>query len=200
MRTFGAASGLLAAAAFLALYVVAMASDPDYAFYRNYLSDLGVGPGAWAFNCAVMVAGALMVVFALAGLGPAIHAGLARWENRALRAAFAWAGPVLLAIGGVFLVLVGVFTEDAGDIHGAVSVGFFITTYLALVTLVPVLRRSRALGVAGLFATIIAVAIGTVLLPMGFNPQTETVAVMQEVAWGITASGILLLAPRPTAD
>jgi len=199
LRTFGAASGLLAAAAFLVLYVVAMASDPEYTFYRNYLSDLGVGPGAWAFNSAVMVAGALMSVFAIAGVAPAVHAGLARWGDTAVRTALAGAGPLLLAVGGAFLVLIGVFTEDAGDLHGAVSVGFFVSTYLGLVALVPALRRSGALGVSGLFSTVVAVAFGTVLLPLGFNPQTETVAVMVEVAWGVTASGILLLRARPTA-
>ena len=199
VRTFGAASGLIAAAAFLVLYTVAMSIDPEYTFYENYLSDLGVGEGAWAFNSAVMVAGTLMAVFALAGIGPAVRAGLAGWEGGALRAVLAWAGPVLLAVGGVFLVLVGVYTEDAGDVHGTVSVAFFMSTYLGLVALVPALRRSWALGVSGLFSTIVTVAIGTVLLPMGFNPRTETVAVLIEVAWGITASGILLMRARPTA-
>jgi len=196
VRKICAASGLIAAAAFLVLYTVAMSIDNDYTFYENYLSDLGVGEGAWAFNSAFIVAGALMVPFALAGLGPAVQAGLA---GRA-RAALAWAGPILLAIGGVFLVLIGVFTEDAGDLHGTVSVGFFLSSYLGLGALVPALRRSGALGISGLFSTIVTVAIGTVLLAMGFNPRTETVAVMIVVAWGITASGILLLRARPTAS
>lgn len=195
VRKICAASGLIAAAAFLVLYTVAMSIDGDYTFYENYLSDLGVGEGAWAFNSAVIVAGALMALFALAGLGPAVQSGVAR---RA-RAALAWAGPVLLAIGGVFLVLIGVFTEDAGDLHGTVSVGFFLSSYLGLVALVPAMRRSGALGISGLFSTIVTVAIGTILLAMGFNPQTETIAVMIVVAWGITASGILLLRARPTA-
>jgi hypothetical membrane protein len=193
----GRASGLLAAAVFLALYTTAMALDPGYGFYRNYLSDLGVGPGAWAFNSAVVVAGALMVVFALLGLGPAVERGLAHWTRPLLRTALAWASPSLLAIGGAFLVLIGVFTEDAGDIHGVVSIGFFTFAYIALVVLSAVQRRSRALGTVGWLATIVAAAIGTVILPFGFNPQTETVAVLAVVAWGITASGILLVGAWP---
>ncbi len=193
----GRASGMLAAAVFLALYTTAMAIDPGYEFYRNYLSDLGVGPGAWAFNSAVIVAGALMVAFAVLGLGPALEQGLSHWKRPLLRRVYAWSGPAVLSVGGAFLVLVGVFTEDAGDVHFVVSVGFFSFAYVALVLLAGVQRYSRALGTSGWFATIVTAAIGMVLLPLGFNPQTETVAVLAVVAWGIAASGILVMRRPP---
>src|SRR5512136_550031 len=41
--------GIVAVVAFLALYVIAMSLDSTYVFGKNYLSDLGVSNGAWAF-------------------------------------------------------------------------------------------------------------------------------------------------------
>jgi len=58
--------GILAPIVFLIFYLVAWSLSPWYDFGGNYLSDLGVGEGAWAFNTGAVVAGLLAIPFAFA--------------------------------------------------------------------------------------------------------------------------------------
>jgi hypothetical membrane protein len=188
----GVACGVMAPIWFVVLYLTAISMDHGYAFYRDYLSDLGVGRGALAFNAAVVGAGALTVAFALLGLAPALRRD---WAGRG--------GPLMLAAGGAFLTCIGVFTEDAGPIHYVVSVGFFMSVLVALLLLAIALWRSRALGRVVAAVTTAALALGAAMLLWGFNPQTETVAVLTEVAWGESLAIALLLRalgrwPAPT--
>jgi hypothetical membrane protein len=192
VRRIGMASGLLSAAVFLTLYTVAAFEDPGYAFYEDYLSDLGVGPAAWAFNSAVMVSGALTVAFALFGLRGVLGPGtLSR------------AGVLLLSAAGVMLVFIGVFTEDAGDLHLFFSLAFFLTLLTALGVLSAAFYVSRPLGSPGAAFTLAVFLFGLALaVLMGTTPQSETLAVFGTVAWGTIVSSALLvretlLASRP---
>lgn len=180
--SFGTVCGLLAVVSFSVLYAVAASQDPGYAFLENYLSDLGIGPGAWAFNSALMLSGALIVVFALAGLRPLLGRSLP-----------ARAGPALLAAAGALLVNVGIFTEDYGDTHLGFSLAFFLTLLGALGVLAYALNATGALGKAGTGATATAFVFGLVLLVAGIGPFTETLAVLTALAWGGTAAALLLM-------
>ena len=173
----GVGCGVVAPLGFLCLYMVAIAGDPGYTFFTNYLSDLGVGPAAWAFNSAVILAGSLTVPFALLAVWPRLGGGIA-----------AGIAVALTIVGGVFLVLIGVFTEDSGDTHYIVSVGFFLSMETALLFYSWTLHFSHALGreVTGL--TQAAFGLGAVLIALGFNPQTETVAVLSLVVWGLVVA------------
>jgi len=175
----GAACGIAAPLWFLSLYATAMGLDPGYAFFSNYLSDLGVGPGAWAFNSAVIGAGALTAAFAILGLLPALG-----------RTLLARGGAGMLAVGGAFLMCVGIFTEDAGDAHKIVSIGFFVSVLVALLLLAALLWRTGALGRLAAGVTTATLALGALMVLWGFNPQTETVAVLAEVAWGLYIAAI----------
>jgi hypothetical protein len=76
-RRFGEWTGVAGPLAFLVLYTLAATGDPEYVFFDNYLSDLGVGSKAAFFNAAVIIAGGLTVPFALLGIlqrpGKALH-------------------------------------------------------------------------------------------------------------------------------
>jgi len=186
----GALCGLVAPVVFLLLYGIAVALDPAYDFYEDYLSDLGVGPGAWAFNSAVIAAGALIVLFAAFGLGSALG-----WKN-----ILGGLGCGLLSASGVALIGVGLFPEDYGRLHTAVSVAFFLLLYAALVVLVLPVWKTNVAGRAGAAATSGAALLGLLLIPFGGSPETETVAVLAAVAWGIIASvGRLILLRRGRA-
>jgi hypothetical membrane protein len=190
LQRVGAVCGISSPLVFLALYAVAMAGDPDYGFFRNYLSDLGVGEAAWAFNAAVILAGGLTYPFLLLGLRPVLDHGV-----------LAEVGVVSGLGGATFLVLVGLFTEDYVPQHYVVSVGFFISMLGALGALSWSLHFSGSLGPLGTHVTEGAFVLGIVLLPFGFNPQTETVAVLTIVAWALVVSSLLLTqgasAPTP---
>ena len=184
--------GILAPTVFLALYVTAMSIDDTYEFGENYLSDLGVGNSAWAFNSAVISAGCLMLLMCLFGLRPVLGALL-----------ISRAAVLLFLIASIFLVLVGVFNEDFGDLHGIVSYGFFLSMYICFGVLTVAFHRSKALGTIATIETGIAFAIGLVVSVGGGTPAVETIAVFVVLVWGYLVSIELLLkekrarVPRP---
>lgn len=180
----GAAFGLLAVASFSVLYTVAATQDPGYTFLENYLSDLGVGPAAWAFNSALMVSGALIFAFSLFGLYPLLG-----------RSAPSRAACALLVAAGTLLVNVGIFTEDYGDTHFAFSIAFFLTLLAALGAIAYAFHLTGALGRPGTAASAAAFAFGLVLLGMGIGPFTETLAVLAAMAWGAAVSVMMLARP-----
>jgi hypothetical membrane protein len=174
--------GLGAVVAFLVLYMIAMSLDSTYVFGKNYLSDLGVSEGAWAFNAALILTGLLLIPFSVLGLGPAL--GDKVW---------AIISKVLLVIAALFLVSIGIFTEDAGDIHGVVSYGFFLTMLVAFVFVAQTLHKSKYLGKSGYGSTLLVFVFGASLLPMGGNPLSETLAVLGIIVWGLITGCLLML-------
>lgn len=168
---------MAAALAFIILYLAAMSMDPEYVFFENYLSDLGVREGAWAFNSGVIIAGLLFLAMDFLAVAPTMG------KSRAATASVA-----LLAIAALFLVGVGVFTEDAGDIHGIVSYGFFLTMLAALGVLSYALHKGDPLGRRAFVATLAAFLFGLALLPFGGTPAVETLAVLAIIAWGLFIS------------
>jgi len=175
----------LACILFMLLYVIAMSQDPGYTFLENYLSDLGVGPGAWAFNAALMITGAMLSLFAVFGLSAALPAEPISRTGRAL-----------LALAGVFLVNVGIFTEDAGDTHLVLSYAFFITIFVSFGVLTLAMRRDRRLGPVPLYVTGGLFLSGLVMiLTLGVDPFTETCAVLMIMGWGIVVPGAILTRP-----
>lgn len=174
--------GLGAIVAFLVLYMIAMSLDSTYVFGKNYLSDLGVSDGAWAFNAALILTGFLLMPFSIFGLGPAL--GDTKW---------ALISKIVLVTAALFLVSVGVFTEDAGDIHGVVSYGFFLTMLVAFVFVALALHKTQYLGESGYGFTLLILVFGLILLPMGGDALSETVAVLGIIAWGLVIGSLLLL-------
>lgn len=174
--------GLCAVVIFLILYLVAMSLDSEYVFGKNYLSDLGVSEGAWAFNAGLIITGILFVPFSVLGLGPALGEKMLAVISKAL-----------LVIAALFLISIGVFTEDAGDIHGVVSYGFFLTMLVALVFCAEALYKSKYLGRSGYVFTLLVFVFGFGLLPMGGDPLSETLAVLGIIIWGLVVGSLLML-------
>lgn len=179
-RRAGAICGLVAVLVFVILYSVAMSLDSEYVFFENYLSDLGVREGAWAFNSGVIIAGTLFIIMDVLAVAPALGRGRA-----------AAASVMLLVLAAAFLIGVGVFTEDAGDLHGLVSYGFFLTMLVAFGALSYVLYRGFVLGRPAFISTLVAFIFGVSLLPFGGTPEVETLAVLGILAWGLAMSLIL---------
>ncbi len=181
----GLYSGVLAIITFCVLYPIAAYQDPNYRFLDDYLSDLGVGPGAWAFNSALIVTGSLLTVFAIFGVYQAIGIGI--WSRLSSSA---------LALSGAFLVCIGIFTEDFDEIHTFFSFAFFITLLITLGLMSIAMFRTKALGSIGTGVSISAFVAGAALIPLGANPFTETIAVLTILAWGSAITILMLLKNR----
>jgi len=185
MRTpsprLGAVFGLMSGISFLVLYSVAVTIDTEYEFFENYLSDLGVGPGAWAFNSAVVTSGALLVLFANYGLGQLLpRGGLTR------------AAVLVLSMAGILLVSIGIITEDYGDKHTVVSVGFFLVFEAAIGLVSAALLRSNAIGRTGWTLSSAVFLLGMAVGLFGANPATETAAVLLVVSWGFSLASLTI--------
>lgn len=104
-------------ATFPYLFIVAsIVLSPWFSIYDNALSDLGSisrnGYAAYIFDLGVMMAGLLSISFNL----------LLSYVKRSWK--FLLWTP-LFTVSSISLFLIGVFNEDAGGIHGTVSVIFF---------------------------------------------------------------------------
>lgn len=174
--------GVVGPVVFMVLYTIAAVGDPEYVFFRNYLSDLGVGSHGAFFNSACMIAGALTIPFALFGIRPALDGGIA--ANAAVS---------LTVIAGVFLIMVGVFTEESPDMHTIASYGFFLSMLAALFCYSFTLHYSGSLDrfVGELTKAVFGLGVLLVVLG-GFCPETETVAVLAIVVWGLVVAVTLL--------
>lgn len=174
----GAICGVLAPILFIITYAIAWSLSPWYVFGGNYLSDLGVGEGALAFNAGAIIAGILAIPFALS-LWKTLEPGR-----------LTTIGSFALVVSGVALVSVGVFTEDYGTLHTAVSGLFFLLVLITAPLLAEPLIRSLRFRRVGIVAT--ALALGTVCIVafVGINPLGETIAIIVILVW------ILILATQ----
>ncbi len=105
IRFYGAVCGIIAPIIWLIFYLIAWSQSPWYEFGGHYLSDLGVGEGAWAFNTGAVIAGYLAIPFSI-GLWVTLRPG--------------WLPLVGSAVGivtGILLMCIGIFTEDYGSLH-----------------------------------------------------------------------------------
>ncbi|MBI4181784.1 MAG: DUF998 domain-containing protein [Candidatus Aenigmarchaeota archaeon] len=126
----GVAAPCLAVAAILAAIVLA----PSFHWTQNWLSDLGgtvvppVRPLAGTPLTAAIFNGSLMISGLLAGM----FARRLLVQERLLPTRV---GAALLLAAAVLLAGVGAFPEPAGPVHYALSVGFFLLSFLAMIAL-----------------------------------------------------------------
>jgi hypothetical membrane protein len=127
--------------------LTAIELSPNFSWTNNALSDLGVqDQSSTAFNSGLIIGGVIIAVFAL-GLWMSLRSKI-----------LGNLGGFLLLLSSAALCGIGIFTENAGDIHLYVSVAFFALVVLSLwiigATLVQM--KEKMLGllliIAGLFA------------------------------------------------
>lgn len=100
----------------LAGIVIAIALSPWFTWDGNALSDLGryatAVPAAVVFNVGLVTTGIIMLYYLF-------------WFVRRFKDKITKFGMIPLGIALVFLILIGVLSEDFGYSHFVVSVGFF---------------------------------------------------------------------------
>jgi len=165
--------------AFLGITVAVALSSSWFNWFNNALSDLGVSPAALFFNGGLIACGLLTLPFALR------LTIILRGNHRLIGTA----SGLLLVASMLFLVGVGVFTEDAGDIHKIVSVIFFVTLLLSGIaagsTLIlnPSTRLYGALAVSLSLTSTAVWAIYWLLHPWGGVAIPEFISAITAYLW-----------------
>ena len=108
------ASGILGSLLPLGMVLSATFLSPWFSWNENALSELGLGEQAILFNGAMLIGGALNLVFALGLYKYLIKEKLSR------------AGVVSILLSSVSLALVGVFTINYHIPHGLAAFGYFV--------------------------------------------------------------------------
>ncbi|MEM2143202.1 MAG: DUF998 domain-containing protein [Candidatus Thorarchaeota archaeon] len=133
--------GLVAPIVALVAIFVAIAISPWFDWVTNALSDLGNYdngiPAAVVFNSGLICAGAMELIFV-------------RWFLSQLKDPISRVAMIALGVASIFLILIGILSENAGRIHFWVSVGFFLSFPISMwIMSVSLLRRGelRWLGV-----------------------------------------------------
>lgn len=158
----------------------AIALAPWFNFYNNALSDLGnyVRQGALAavFNLGLIASGLLAAITALLFI-----------RGRTTRLVLPWS--LLLLVAGLDLVLVGVFSEDFGEIHGVVSVALFTLFGLTLLVYGVCAYLMRLWGAAtyALAAFLVSVAVWTISWPW------RGVAIQELIASLLVSVGLTII-------
>jgi len=170
--------------------VVSEALYPGYSIYRNYISDLGVGPSSMIFNSSVFLMGLLLIIGAY-------------FLQRAFNFQVLTVMLVLTAVGAMG---VGVFTEDFGTIHTVVSLITFLFSGLSAIfsvvcsyvhkfslvkmpfSAISVILGLITLGALGLF-------VGKIYLGLGVGGMERMIA-YPILMWGAGFGGYLIAYPE----
>lgn len=173
--------GIAAALAAYPFILVSVALSPWFNLYNNALSDLGNtvtnGSVGYVYNAGLVLAGVLVITFAVMLLK----------ESRNLKLAV-WTAPLIVA--SFDLALVGVFSENTGSIHGVVSEIFFL---MIVVTMLAYSYVSWPLGSPRIGAVALAFGILSAIIWFVKWPWSG-VAIQESVTSGMTAIWLILVA------
>jgi len=170
----GGICGILAAIVFIIFTALAVVNYPDYSPYTAWLSDLGVGETALFFNLGLILAGIMGLMLSISLYN--------------FKARLTTLGTTLLLLVDVFLIGVGIFTEDYGVLHTYVSFIFFILAGLALLVLGAGMIKMRA----GQFTFLMGIAMAIIYSILGVQPISEFILVAVIIFWSFVFGAWLL--------
>jgi hypothetical membrane protein len=120
----GGIAGIIGPIIAMIFVFYAISIYPNFSWYSNFLSDLGVGKTAPYFNYPLIFEGVMSIIFAI-GLAVALP-----------KSAWSKVGVILLIIGSICLALAGVFNENSTDhIHEFVALLYFLLFPLSFIIL-----------------------------------------------------------------
>ncbi len=163
---------------FVITMFIAESLYPHYSIANNYISDLGVGSTGMLFDSSISFLGIAVIIssyFVYKGFDAKIF-------------------PVLIALTGLGALLVGVFNEHFGAIHGYVS---FFTFILGPLTAIYAYRYetspfkfvSVVLGIISYLAIALPVLYGNSLFGAG---GWERLVVYPFLLWGVGYGAFLM--------
>jgi len=159
------------------LFAIAIFTDGYWEFNFNTLSDLGISyneTAAGIFNWTCICAGALIAIY---GIGKML-----------LKSGYDAANGLILAVGGIFLLSIGIVTENYSE-HYIFAYCYFVTMAIAiLVGAAGDVKNGRNITVA-ITAMVIVIVLAAAI---GFNiAGLEVVSVVAMCVW-IIAQGFSL--------
>ena len=175
--------GVVAALAAYPFILVSVALSPWFNIYNNALSDLGNtvsnGSVGYVYDAGLVVAGTMIFLFALF---------LSRKPSD--RKVLVWTIPLMLS--SVDLVMVGLFSENTGHIHGVVSEVFFLMIVVTMLgySYVSWPVGSPRIGAVALVFGILSAVIWFIAWPWA------GVAIQESITSGMTAVWLILVASK----
>jgi hypothetical membrane protein len=182
VKLYGAVCGVLAPIIWTIFYMVAVSLTSWYRFGEHYLSDLGVGEGAWAFNTGAVIAGFLGIPFSIS-LWYTLRPG---W--------LPLIGSAMGVVTGVLLMCVGIFTEHYGGLHQVVSVLFFASAaFFQIILAWPLIQNPKTKAVGSAVTIMMLISVFTIGgIPPVPLPLLETIAVVEILVWTLVVAALLL--------
>ena len=173
---------------------IASVRSPDFLFFRDWISDLGDGPGAAVFNMGLMVGCVFGVLFSFLGLGRVLKHSLSRDI-----------GTMMMSIACVFGILVGIFPITYPDEHTVAAYGAFISLGVALLFVSYSLGLDDPLGKRTTEFTKSVFVIYLILFIVAPNPIGETLSLLVLGIWIVLFSmvglrGIVIKETHPQSD
>ena len=174
----------------LTLIFVSVALSPWFDWHNNALSDMGVSRTPNPFNAALLIGGVTYSAFAI---------GFLRWQGT--QSALNKIAAFFMLAGGVGLLLVGIFTEDAGRIHYVVAVTYFLATPLAYVLFgAGMLKRGERVPGALSIAAGLAALLMIFLEPHKRYAVPEILAAVVISAWTLSFGMKMLFESWPATE
>ncbi len=187
-QKIGAATGILAPIIAFICIIAAVASDPQFSWTNNALSDLGIVSGITAplFNFGLVACGFLALTFTLLGL---LNYFEKNWLGKI--------GSAVFAVATLALISIGVFNESFSPTHFLVSVAFFVSFPISLfiITGVFVLNHQLKMAFFTLFAAVAAATSWILYFTINYVPGKaipEFISGLAGAIW-ITVLGFKIL-------
>jgi len=175
--------GVIGSVISLLFIALAIAYSPWFNWFKNALSDLGVGEAALIFNSGLIVGGVLTTIFAV---------GLMQILRKQV---LGFLGAFTLILSSISLCAIGVFPESAGRIHFYVSISFFALLAISLLIIGVALVRESSQRYLGLFSilTVVVAAMAAWAVPHKGAAIPEIIASLAGSVWSIVFGIKLLL-------
>lgn len=173
VKTKGYASvgvlGLVAVVVFGLMWSFAVLEDPGWIFGENMVSDLGVSytRASMFFNLGCISGG---ILFALTGI---------RMAPLKVRPYAVSGGAV--AVSGIFLIMIGLFPSDTGDLHNFFAIGLFVLCTLGMISMAVGDWMQRRVMLGGI--TMLMLVFVSVIYITRSLAYAEAVTILVFMAW-----------------
>jgi hypothetical membrane protein len=158
----------------LLLIAIAIAYSPWFNWFKNALSDLGVGEAALIFNSGLIIGGVLTTMLAV---------GLIQIFKKQV---LGFLGSFTLVLSSISLLAIGLFAESAGRIHFYVSVSFFVLLVISLFLIGAEFLLESSQRYLGVFSILASVVAGVAwAIPHEGVAVPEIIASLSGSAWSI---------------